>query len=128
MLRILRRAAGQNEIPITTETGLRSAVEDRGREAAKVAGKGASIDEMRAVDPDLVDEGDIIIDGGNSNYRDDVRRRTRSTTAYVSDERWCRRWPRSSAHTQRTSAALCPSASSHRCRTLDTRTRAASAV
>src|SRR5215204_3452269 len=28
----------------------------------------------------------------------------------------------------RTSAALCPSASSHRCRTLDTRTRAASAV
>jgi hypothetical protein len=55
MLRILRRAAGQDEIPITTETGLRSAVEDRWREAAKVAGNRASIDEMRAVDPDLVE-------------------------------------------------------------------------
>jgi hypothetical protein len=55
MLRILRRAAGQDEIPITTETGMRSSVEDRWREAAKVAGKGASIEEMRAVDPDLVE-------------------------------------------------------------------------
>jgi hypothetical protein len=55
MLSILRRAAGQDEIQITTETGLRSVVEDRWREAAKVAGKGASIDEMRAVDPDLVE-------------------------------------------------------------------------
>ena len=55
MLGILRRAAGQNEVPITTETGLRSSVEDRWREAAKAAGKGASIEEMRAVDPDLVE-------------------------------------------------------------------------
>ena len=55
MLRILRRAAGQDEIPITTEAGMRSSVEDRWREAAKVAGKGASIEEMRAVDPDLVE-------------------------------------------------------------------------
>ena len=55
MLRILRRAAGQDEIPITTETGLRSSVEDRWREAAKVAGRGASIEQMRAVDPDLVE-------------------------------------------------------------------------
>jgi phosphohistidine phosphatase SixA len=55
MLRILRRAAGQDEVPITTETGLRSSVEDRWREAAKVAGKGASIEQMRGVDPDLVD-------------------------------------------------------------------------
>jgi broad specificity phosphatase PhoE len=54
MLRILRRAAGQDQIPITTETQIRSSVEDRWREAAKVAGKGASIEEMRAVDPDLV--------------------------------------------------------------------------
>ena len=38
-----------------TETGLRSSVEDRWREAAKAAGKGASIEEMRAVDPDLVE-------------------------------------------------------------------------
>jgi phosphohistidine phosphatase SixA len=55
MLRILRRAAGQDEVPITVETGLRSSVEDRWREAAKAAGKGASIEEMRAVDPDLVE-------------------------------------------------------------------------
>jgi hypothetical protein len=55
MLGILRRAAGQDEIPITTQTGLRSGVEDRWREAAKAAGKGASIEEMRAVDPDLVE-------------------------------------------------------------------------
>ena len=41
MLRILRRAAGQDEVPITTEIGLRSAVEDRWREAAKAAGKGS---------------------------------------------------------------------------------------
>jgi phosphohistidine phosphatase SixA len=54
MLRILRRAAGQDE-PIITETALRSAVEDRWREAAKAAGKGASLEEMRAVDPDLVE-------------------------------------------------------------------------
>ena len=55
MLRILRRAAGQEDVPITTETGLRSSVEDRWREATKAAGKGASIDKMSAVDPDLVE-------------------------------------------------------------------------
>ena len=55
MLRILRRAAGQDDVPITVETGLRSSVEDRWRETANAAGKGASIEEMRAVDPDLVE-------------------------------------------------------------------------
>jgi broad specificity phosphatase PhoE len=55
MLRILRRAAGQEEAPIITETALRSAVEDRWREAAKAAGKGASLEEMRTVDSDLVE-------------------------------------------------------------------------
>jgi hypothetical protein len=55
MLGILRRAAGQEETPIITETALRSAVEDRWREAAKVAGKGASLDDMRSVDSDLVE-------------------------------------------------------------------------
>ena len=55
MLRILRRAAGQEEAPIITETALRSAVEDRWREAAKAAGKGASLEDLRAVDPDLVE-------------------------------------------------------------------------
>jgi hypothetical protein len=55
MLRILRDAAGQDGVSITTEAGLRSSVEDRWREAAKAAGKGASIEEMRAIDPDLVE-------------------------------------------------------------------------
>jgi broad specificity phosphatase PhoE len=55
MVRILRRAAGQADVPITIETALRSVVEDRWREAAKAAGKGASLEDMRAVDPDLVD-------------------------------------------------------------------------
>jgi len=55
MLEILRRAAGQPEIPITQATGLRSSVEDRWRQAAKAAGKGADLEAMRAIDPDLVD-------------------------------------------------------------------------
>jgi broad specificity phosphatase PhoE len=55
MLTILRRAAGQEGVPITGEPGLRSSVEDRWREAAKVAGKGASVADMARVDPDLVD-------------------------------------------------------------------------
>ncbi len=41
MLEILRRAAGQDQTPITPAAGLRSSVEDRWREAAKAAGKGA---------------------------------------------------------------------------------------
>ena len=56
MLIILRRAAGQEETPIGTETGLRSSVEDRWREAAKAAGKGASVEDMRTVDADLVEQ------------------------------------------------------------------------
>jgi hypothetical protein len=56
MLLILRRVAGQEDIPITTEIGLRSAAEDRWREAAKAAGKNASLEEMRAMDPDLVEQ------------------------------------------------------------------------
>jgi phosphohistidine phosphatase SixA len=55
MLGILRRAAGQEDSSIIRETALRSAVEDRWREAAKAAGKGASLEEMRVVDPDLVE-------------------------------------------------------------------------
>ena len=36
-------------------TGLRSSVEDRWREAARAAGKGADLEAIRAVDPDLVE-------------------------------------------------------------------------
>jgi phosphohistidine phosphatase SixA len=56
MLTILRSAAGQNDVPISDEPGLRSAVEDRWRETAKAAGKGASLEDMRSVDPDLVEQ------------------------------------------------------------------------
>jgi phosphohistidine phosphatase SixA len=55
MLEILRHAAGQDATPITPVTGLRSSVEDRWREAARAAGKGADLDAIRAIDPDLVE-------------------------------------------------------------------------
>src|SRR5260370_32354300 len=54
MLEILRHAAGQDDIPITPATGLRSSAEDRWREAARAAGKGADLDATRAIYPDLV--------------------------------------------------------------------------
>src|SRR5262245_30876258 len=57
MLEILRHAAGQDEMPITMATGLRSSVEDRWREAARAAEKGADLARMRAIDPDLVERG-----------------------------------------------------------------------
>ena len=55
MLEILRHAAGQDATPITPMTGLRSSVEDRWREAARAAGRGADLDAIRAIDPDLVE-------------------------------------------------------------------------
>ena len=55
MLEILRRAARQDDVPITAAPGLRSSVEDRWREAARAAGKGADLDAIRAIDPDLVE-------------------------------------------------------------------------
>ena len=55
MVEILRHAAGQEDVPIAQATGLRSSVEDRWRETAKVAGKSADLEAMRAVDPDLVE-------------------------------------------------------------------------
>ncbi len=61
MLEILRHAAGQDETPITSATGLRSSVEDRWREVAKAAGKGADLDAMRAVDPELVGEESALL-------------------------------------------------------------------
>src|SRR5436309_5040550 len=55
MLEILKHAAGQDDTPTTPMPGLRSSVEDRWHAAAKAAGKGADLEAMRAVDPDLVD-------------------------------------------------------------------------
>ena len=56
MLQILRRATGQEDLPILEETGLRSVVEDRWRDVAKAAGKGADLEAMRDRDPELVDK------------------------------------------------------------------------
>lgn len=56
MLAILRLAAGQEDQPILEASGLRSTVEDRWREAARAAGKGADLEAMRVVDPELVDK------------------------------------------------------------------------
>jgi broad specificity phosphatase PhoE len=56
MAAILRHAAGQDELPISEQHVLQSAVEDRWREASRTAGKGADLDAIRRVDPDLVDK------------------------------------------------------------------------
>jgi broad specificity phosphatase PhoE len=56
MLEILRRAAGQEDQPITAEPGMRSFVEDRWRDVAKAAGTGADLEAIRDRDPDLVDK------------------------------------------------------------------------
>jgi phosphohistidine phosphatase SixA len=61
MLEILRHAAGQNGIAITAAPGLRSSVEDRWRGAAKAAGKGADLDAIRAIDPDLVEKESLLL-------------------------------------------------------------------
>lgn len=55
MLEILRSAARQDDVPIVEVPALRSSVEDRWRTAAKAAGKGADVEALRAVDPDLVE-------------------------------------------------------------------------
>jgi hypothetical protein len=63
MAEILRAAAGQPDVEITVVRGLRSSVEDRWREAAKAAGKGATVEDMRAVDPDLVEKESMLLGG-----------------------------------------------------------------
>jgi phosphohistidine phosphatase SixA len=61
MLEILRHAAGQDDTPITQAPGLRSLVEDRWRQSAKAAGKGADLDAIRAVDPDLIEKESLLL-------------------------------------------------------------------
>jgi broad specificity phosphatase PhoE len=61
MVTILRHAAVQDDIPISEATGLRSTVEDRWRAAAKAAGKGATVEQIRGVDPDLVDHEERLL-------------------------------------------------------------------
>ena len=66
MVEILRHAAGQDDVAITLATGMRSAVEDRWRGAAKAAGKGADLEAIRSVDPDLVERDSWLL---GSNLR-----------------------------------------------------------
>ena len=61
MLEILRHAAGQDDVPITEATDLRSSVEDRWREVARAAGKGADLEAMRAMDPHLVEKQSTVL-------------------------------------------------------------------
>jgi hypothetical protein len=63
MAEILRRFAGQEDLPVTVVNGLRSSVEDRWRTAAKAAGKGADIEAIRTVDPDLVEKETMLLGG-----------------------------------------------------------------
>jgi phosphohistidine phosphatase SixA len=62
MLEILRSAAGQEEEPIIEQPALRSVVEDRWREAARVVGT-AEVEEIRRVDPDLVEKETQLLGG-----------------------------------------------------------------
>jgi len=61
MVTILRHAAGQDDIGIDEVPELRSTVEDRWRAAAKAAGKGATVEQIRAVDPDLVEHEERLL-------------------------------------------------------------------
>ncbi len=61
MVAILRHAAGQDDVAISEVSGLRSTVEDRWRAAAKAAGKGASVEQIRGVDPDLVEHEEQLL-------------------------------------------------------------------
>ena len=61
MVTILRHAAGQDDIVIYEVSGLRSTVEDRWRAAAKAAGKGATVEQIRRVDPDLVEHEERLL-------------------------------------------------------------------
>ena len=61
MLTILREAAGQDDVPISEVAGLRSTVEDRWRDAARAVGKGATVEQIRGVDPDLVDHEERLL-------------------------------------------------------------------
>jgi broad specificity phosphatase PhoE len=61
MITILRHAAGQDDSPILENPGLRSTVEDRWRAAAKAAGQGADVEQIRRADPDLVEHEERLL-------------------------------------------------------------------
>ncbi len=61
MVAILRHAAGQDDIAMSEVPGLRSTVEDRWRAAARAAGQTATVEQIRAVDPDLVEHEERLL-------------------------------------------------------------------
>jgi hypothetical protein len=61
MAEVLKRAARQPDVAITVVAGLRSSVEDRWRTAATTAGKGATVEDMRSIDPDLVEKESMLL-------------------------------------------------------------------
>ncbi|MGH3505720.1 MAG: hypothetical protein ACRDO2_00795 [Nocardioidaceae bacterium] len=61
MAEILRAAARSDDVPIDERPALRSAVEERWRAAVKAAGKGADLEAIRSVDPDLVDKESLLL-------------------------------------------------------------------
>jgi hypothetical protein len=63
MVEILRRSVGQEDVPVRQFPGLRSAVEDRWRTAAKAAGKSADLDAIRSIDPELVEKEALLLGG-----------------------------------------------------------------
>jgi hypothetical protein len=56
----LRAAAGQEDVLVRVEPGLRSVVEDRWREASRASG-GGDLEAMRTVDPELVDKETVVL-------------------------------------------------------------------
>jgi hypothetical protein len=52
---ILRHATSQDDTPVIAAPGLRSSVEDRWRDAARAAGRRADLEDIRDIDPDLVE-------------------------------------------------------------------------
>jgi hypothetical protein len=63
MVEILRRSVDQEDVPVREVRGLRSSVEDRWRAAAEAAGKGADVEAIRTVDPDLVEQESALLGG-----------------------------------------------------------------
>ena len=72
MLGVLRRAAGQEDVPITQRPALRSSVEDRWREVATAAGKGVDLEAMRRLDPDLVEQESLLLGAALRQVVDDL--------------------------------------------------------
>ena len=76
MLTILRHAAGQDDAPLSQVTALRSTVEDRWRSAARAAGRGATVERIRQVDPDLVEHEERLLGAALRRIVEDAGRFT----------------------------------------------------